>query len=213
MLAARRVGRDRGGAASGRRRGRPAPGVAGKRRHPARGKGLCAPGEPAFGVRRMCGAGSRSGPAAATHASPWVPAPALSSRGPLRDPSRAPAPFPLAASPFLPPFPHPLGHLLVPLGARNVEGAIPGSPDSRLRPPESSKRLGSGDCGLDRAMPRPVASWDCLDGPAAPPSFSQAAGQGRVSNTSVQCGGEQRAPEGVGCLCWFEMGERRAPVW
>lgn len=182
MLAARRAGRDRGGAASGGRRGRPAPAVEGKRRHASRGKGLCAPGGLAFGgpqdVRRRLALGPRGShprPAVGAHARALLAVRSAIPPVPLPGPRPL---SPLAASPFLPPFPHPLGHLLVPLGARNVEGAIPGSPGSRLRPPESSKRLGSGDCGLDRAMPRRVASWDRLDEPAAPPSFAQAAGQG-----------------------------------
>lgn len=93
--------------------------------------------------------------------------------------SSSPLPAPLPGRfPFPPPprppssrlFPQPLGHSLMPLGARSGDGAIPGSrgsrapglPGSRLRPPESSKHPGSADCGPERAIRRrspPGTAW------------------------------------------------------
>lgn len=99
---------------------------------------------------------------------------------------------------FLPPF----SSLSVTCWCPWVLGATPGSPGSRLRPPESSKRPGSADCGLDRVVPRRIPSRDCLNESVAPLHFLRPLAGGRgggvvVSNTSVQCGGMERAPEEV----------------
>lgn len=149
----------------------------------------------------MCRADARSGPAAATPASPRVPTPALLAVRSPPPPSPPPGPpplFPLAESPFLPPF----SSLSVTCWCPWVLGATPGSPGSRLRPPESSKRPGSADCGLDRVVPRRIPSRDCPNESVAPLHFLRPLAGGRgggvvVSNTSVQCGGMERAPEEV----------------
>lgn len=103
-------------------------------------------------VRRGCGAGARSG----SFASPPTPSRRRHNRSlPLQFLSRSlpilfwtPSPFVLTPQPR-PSSSLPLSSLRVthwlPLGVRSLEGAISLSPDSQLRPPESSKRPGSVD--------------------------------------------------------------------
>lgn len=192
-------GRDGGGAAlegggGGPRRGR------GRRARGQKRLCLCSPDERTIWGperprrwRRLRPRGSHPRLAAGAHArrlpsrSAWRSLPCL---------SRAPSSFLLCFVPLPPALSPPFGHSLVPLGARSVEGAIPMLPGSRLRPPESSKRPGSADCGLDRAALRRAPSWGCQVGFTEPPSFSQATGRGRVSNTSVQCGGVREPRKG-----------------
>lgn len=206
-LPTRRGGRDRGGAAPGRRRGRPRPRegrhTPGEKGPFAQDKRVC---RGLGGLRRWRVLGSRSShprPSASAQARP------LPSRCPLRSfplLSRTPSPLVLSGVPVPPALsPESLGHSLVPLGARCVEGASPGSSGYRLWPPESSKRLGSGDCGPDGAVPLRVASWDCPYGSAAPP-FSQATGQGRVSDTSAQCDVVKSAQEGLETCSGLRLG-------
>lgn len=68
----------------------------------ADGRSCARPASGRLGVRRVCGAGSRLSPAAATPASLGVPTPVPSPRGSLRAPSRAPAPFSLSCVPLPP---------------------------------------------------------------------------------------------------------------
>lgn len=184
-------------------------------------------GEGAAGARRAAIPGSGGvlalapapTPRQATPASPRVRTTVLSSRRQLFAPSRAaPGPIslsPSAASPFLTPFPPASRSLVDALERaerRRRDSRVPGFPGSRaagLPAPAAREQQAPGICGLRTGARNTaaIASWDCLEGSAAPPYSSPATGPARASATSVQCGGVERAPGGIRCLCWSVMGK------